>query len=468
MAGKGVTMATEVKMPKLSDNMEEGTIIRWLKKPGDFVESGEPLAEVETDKADVELEATDSGTLGEIRVDEGESAAVGDTIAILTDGPARRDKDSDRPGQAESESADETREEMKAAESRRAPSGRSARQGKEQADAKPERASGHPSQPTGKAEQPSKLKSPRSESPVRASPLARRLAEEAGVNLSTIAGSGPGGRILKRDIESATGRVREENGRRAPGEEAEAGRPARSKPEEATGRDTEQEGQRLREPSRTRQTIARRMAQAKREIPHFYVSAEIDMSEAMQLRRSIKQSGAMPELTVTHILVKALAIALVDHPRVNASWQDGGVLFHDDINLGVAVAVEDGLVVPVLHRAQLLSLQETSERVSILTDRARRGKFSGSDLAGGTFSLSNVGMLDVDELVAVINPPQAAILAVGAVKPRPIVRQGQLGVAPTMRATLSCDHRVLNGVEAGEFLADVKRVLENPVMLLLS
>jgi pyruvate dehydrogenase E2 component (dihydrolipoamide acetyltransferase) len=210
------------------------------------------------------------------------------------------------------------------------------------------------------------------------------------------------------------------------------------------------------------------MAEAKREIPHFYVSAEIDMTEAVRLRQSIKQSGAMPGLTVTHILVKALAIALVDHPRVNASWQDDGVLFHDDINVGVAVAVEDGLVVPVLHRAQRLSLQETSRQVSVLTDKARRGKFGGDDLSGGTFSLSNVGMLDVDELVAVINPPQAAILAVGAVKTRPIVRQGQLVIAPTMRATLSCDHRVLNGVEGGEFLADVKRVLENPVMLLVS
>jgi pyruvate dehydrogenase E2 component (dihydrolipoamide acetyltransferase) len=210
------------------------------------------------------------------------------------------------------------------------------------------------------------------------------------------------------------------------------------------------------------------MAEAKRDIPHFYVSVEIDMTEAMRLRESIKQSGAMPGLTVTHILVKALAVALVDHPRANASWQDDGVLFHDDINIGVAVAVEDGLVVPVLHQAQGLSLQETVIRVRTLTDKARRGKFSGSDLSGGTFSLSNVGMLDVDELVAVINPPQAAIFAVGAVKPRPVVRQGLLGIAPTMRATLSCDHRVLNGVEGGELLADVKRVLENPVMLLLA
>jgi pyruvate dehydrogenase E2 component (dihydrolipoamide acetyltransferase) len=303
---------------------------------------------------------------------------------------------------------------------------------------------------------------------VRASPLARRLAEEAGINLATVSASGPGGRLLKRDVEAAVGAAKQASERRTTSEEAAPDRAARAKPEDDSERETTAKKQGLREPSRTRLTIARRMAEAKRDIPHFYVSTEIDMTEAMRLRQSIKQSGAMPGLTVTHILVKALAIVLVDHPRVNGSWQDDGVLFHDDVNVGVAVAVEDGLVVPVLHAAQGLSLQEMSERLSTLTDKARRGKFSGDDLSGGTFSLSNVGMLDVDELVAVINPPQAAILAVGAVKPRPIVRKDQLAVAPTMRATLSCDHRVLNGVEGGEFLADVKRVLENPVMLLLS
>jgi pyruvate dehydrogenase E2 component (dihydrolipoamide acetyltransferase) len=295
------------------------------------------------------------------------------------------------------------------------------------------------------------------------------LAEEAAVNLASVSGSGPGGRILKRDIEAVIGAAKP--GKAKESRPSAAGEPDREKaptPEADAKQDASSAGSQLREPSRTRQTIAKRMAQAKRDIPHFYVGVEIDMSEAMRLRQSIKESGTMPGLTVTHILVKALAIALVDHPRVNASWQDDGVMFHDDVNLGVAVAVEDGLVVPVLHEAQRLSLQETASQVRTLTDKARRGKFSGGDLSGGTFSLSNVGMLDVDELVAVINPPQAAIVAVGAIKPRPIVREGRLGFAPTMRATLSCDHRVLNGVEGGEFLADVKRVLENPVMLLLA
>ena len=217
-----------------------------------------------------------------------------------------------------------------------------------------------------------------------------------------------------------------------------------------------------------RRAIARRMAEAKRDIPHFYIGAEIDMSEMMRLRESIKQSGLIPGLTVTHLLVKALALTLVRHPRLNASWRDEGVEFHDDVNMGIAVAVQDGLVVPVLHQAQGLSLREIALRATALTEKARSGKFSGDDLAGGTFSLSNVGMLDVDDLVAVINPPQAAVLAVGAVKERPVVREGQLAIARTMRATLSCDHRVLNGIEAGEFLADLKALLENPVGLILS
>jgi pyruvate dehydrogenase E2 component (dihydrolipoamide acetyltransferase) len=456
-------MTTEVKMPKLSDNMEEGTIIRWLKKPGDAVESGEPLAEVETDKANVELEAADSGVLGEIRVAEGQSAAVGETIAILADGAERNDSGADRPAeeQAETEAAAETK-------SRGATPERTARKSEPKARADEEQEKISRPSPGPAAARPAKPKTATGDSVVRASPLARRLAEEAGINLATVSASGPGGRILKRDVEAAVGAAKQASERRTTSEEAAPDRAARAKPEDDSERETTAKKQGLREPSRTRLTIARRMAEAKRDIPHFYVSTEIDMTEAMRLRQSIKQSGAMPGLTVTHILVKALAIVLVDHPRVNGSWQDDGVLFHDDVNVGVAVAVEDGLVVPVLHAAQGLSLQEMSERLSTLTDKARRGKFSGDDLSGGTFSLSNVGMLDVDELVAVINPPQAAILAVGAVKPRPIVRKDQLAVAPTMRATLSCDHRVLNGAEGGEFLADVKRVLENPVMLLLS
>jgi pyruvate dehydrogenase E2 component (dihydrolipoamide acetyltransferase) len=316
----------------------------------------------------------------------------------------------------------------------------------------------------------------RAEQRVRASPLAWRLADEAGVNLAGVRGSGPGGRIVKRDVEvSARGpsgaepksvsavAAAEPRAGRARDRSSEEEAPAGAKSVEALPA----AGPRLVEATRMRLAIAKRMAEAKRDIPHFYVTAEIDMSEAMHLRESIKRREAMPGLTVTHLLLRALAIALVRHPRVNASWRERAIELHDQVNIGIAVAVEDGLVVPVLHRAETLTLGEIAAQAGALTDKARSGKFGGEDLTGGTFSLSNVGMLDVEELAAVINPPQAAILAVGAVKDRPIVRDGQLAVAKTMRATLSCDHRVLNGVEGGRFLEELKGILENPVTLLL-
>ncbi|HSQ00102.1 MAG TPA: dihydrolipoamide acetyltransferase family protein, partial [Candidatus Dormibacteraeota bacterium] len=285
--------------------------------------------------------------------------------------------------------------------------------------------------------------------------LAWRMADSAGVDLGSVRGSGPGGRILKRDVEVAVRGSTPPAASEATASDAAA--PAAAQPTRS----------RREEISRMRATVARRMTEAKREIPHFYVTAEVDMTEAMHLRESIRRRETMPGLTVTHLLVRALAIGLVRHPHVNASWQDGGIIVHDDVNIGIAVAVDDGLVVPVVHRVQTLTLGEIAAVAGELTEKARQGRFGGEDLTGATFSLSNVGMLDVEELTAVINPPNAAILAVGAVKERPIVRDGQLAIAKTLRATLSCDHRVLNGLEGGRFLVDLKSILENPVSLLL-
>lgn len=482
-------MAIDVRMPKLSDNMEEGVIIRWMKAPGDQVSKGEALAEVETDKADVELEASESGVLREIKVAEGQSAAVGDVIAVLGAGGDAEESD----GKGESAPRGEASAKAKESEPKHAreaaakPPARSERSqpqaqeedraGASEAMARPRGAT--PSKSERGASRPAAEANEQrgaNRRTVRASPLAWRLADEAGVNLASVRGSGPGGRILKRDVEAQvrgpagrSGDVEEQNGAEEEDEEVVVGEdegaeakaqsaPAAAKPRETGG---------VVPASRMRQAIAKRMSEAKRDIPHFYVGAEIDMSEAMHLRESIKRREAMPGLTVTHLLLRALAIALTRHPRVNGSWTDAGIELHDDVNIGIAVAVEDGLVVPVLHRAQTLSLGEVVARAAQLTEKARSGKFGSADLTGGTFSLSNVGMLDVEELVAVINPPQAAILAVASVKERPIVRDGQLAVAKTMRATLSCDHRVLNGVEGGRFLEELKGILENPVTLLL-
>ena len=423
-------MAIDVRMPKLSDSMESGVIIRWMKAPGDAVAKGEPLAEVETDKADVELEASASGVLREITVAQGQSAAVGAVIAVL------------------------------AAEGEAGVGASAAPEARPEAPRRPAEppapvAVPPPAVVTATAHGGQPAPAPPA---VRASPLAWRMADAAGVNLAALRGSGPGGRILKRDVEQAA-RVAAAAAPTAPAASPDPSSGAEPAPPPG--------GSRREEMSRMRLAIARRMTEAKRDIPHFYVTAEVDMSEAMHLRESIRRREAMPGLTVTHLLVRALAIALVRHPHVNASWQDGAIEEHADVNIGIAVAVDDGLVVPVLHRTQTLTLGEIATAATELTEKARHGRFGGDDLTGATFSLSNVGMLDVEELTAVINPPNAAILAVGAVKDRPIVRDGQLAIAKTLRATLSCDHRVLNGLEGGRFLVELKSILENPVTLLL-
>jgi pyruvate dehydrogenase E2 component (dihydrolipoamide acetyltransferase) len=210
------------------------------------------------------------------------------------------------------------------------------------------------------------------------------------------------------------------------------------------------------------------MAAAKRDIPHFYVTAEVDMSDATRLRAQLTASETVAErITYTHLIIRAVALTLARHPRVNASWSDGGIIYHDDINIGIAVAVDDGLVAPVLRGCQHLSLRQIARTTAELVEKAQAGRFGGDELTGGTFTVSNMGMLDIEEFSAVLIPPQAAILAVGSIKDRPIVRDGHLAVAKTMRATLSVDHRILNGVEAGRFLEDLKAVLEKPAVLLI-
>jgi pyruvate dehydrogenase E2 component (dihydrolipoamide acetyltransferase) len=410
-------MTIEVRMPKLSDNMEQGTIIRWYKQPGDRVIAGEPLAEVETDKADVEMEASDSGVLTEIAVAEGQSAPVGAVIARLSDA-------SEMPAAAAATGAP---------------------------PAEPP-----PLRETERAAPPPPRSADGGTSPVRASPQAWQSAQDLGVNLDTVKGTGPGRRITTRDVKAAARRAR------PPGPAA----PPVRQPE-APKDDAERRGSRLVPHSRMREAIAARMAQAKREIPHFYLTSEIDMSETMRVRQALRQVGGIPGLTVTHLILRALALALREHPETNAAWQPDGVTLYDEINIGIAVAVDDGLLVPVLRDVDRLSVAQIAAGATALVERARTGKFGSEGLSGATFTLSNVGMLDIDVIAAVINPPQAALLAVGAVKERPVVRDGRLAIAKTMHATLSCDHRVLDGVTGGRFLETVKRLLETPALLLL-
>jgi pyruvate dehydrogenase E2 component (dihydrolipoamide acetyltransferase) len=372
-------MAIEITMPKLTDTMEEGTVVHWFKQVGESVNAGEILAEIETDKANMELEAEQAGVLTAIRVGEGETAVVGAVLALLADAVEVR------------ESGD----------------------GAQPAPAAPERAPARDSAP-----RPAAMKrAPTPPGPAVAPPPARPVVARAPGPATTTRAAGGGKRV---------------------------------------------------ELSKMRQTIAKRMAEAKREVPHFYVTSEIDMGEALRLRESLAALGqGNPPVSVTHLLIKAVAIALQRHPQVNAAWDNGAVKYFDAVNIGIATAVDDGLLVPVLAGCEGLSLYEIAEAARQLAEKARGGRFGADEMLGGTFTISNLGMHDIEEFSAVITPPQAAILAVGAIKERAVARNGQLTAANTMRVTLSCDHRVLNGVEAARFLEELKRLLEHPVALVL-
>ena len=448
-------MAIEVLMPRLSDTMEEGKILRWLKKVGDKVEVGDIIAEVETDKADMEMEAIDAGVLAEIRVQEGAAAPVGAVIAVLSEEGvgitplAPQKAEASKPAVSAPPSPADLSGEQRTAP-KRPPAESTARQ----PGPTPERKVREIRESRSWRETP---EAPPAQERMFASPLVRRMAEERGIDLSQVRGSGPGGRIVKQDLEAYANHLQ------PPGAES---RP-QPQPEPATPPAAPRTGKK--EPfSRMRATIAKRMAESMREIPHFYVTCEIDMSEVVRLRAALKASERVAaDVTYTHFIIKAVAIALERHPRLNASYVEDGRELKAEINLGLAVALDDGLIVPVLHGCDKLSLLEIATRANALVERARAGKPTSEDLSGGTFTISNLGMLPVEHFTAIINPPQGAILATGAIKERPVVREGQVRVAHTMMATLSCDHRILDGVTGGQFLAELKRLLENPVGLMV-
>ncbi len=425
-------MATEVIMPRMSDTMEEGKILKWLKKVGDRVEVGDIIAEVETDKADMEMEALDDGFLTEIRAQEGESVPVGAVIALLGE-EAEVGVAPTPPARTTGPSVSTPPTEKKA-DAKVAPS--STKKVRKILEATPKAP-------------PARKKDAR----VLASPIVRKIAAARGIELAKVRGSGPGGRIIKQDLENAEAVPAAAESKTPPA----ASLPTAPAPNGGV------------EPfSRMRSTIARRMVESMREAPHFYVTTEIDMSEAVRLRTSLKLSDrVIANVTYTHLLVKAVAVALGRHPRLNASFTGDGRELKAEINIGVAVALDDGLIVPVLHDCQTRSLLDIAAQTNALVERVRTGKPRPQDLSGGTFTISNLGMYPVEHFTAVINLPQAAILATSAIKERPVVRDGQVVISRTMMATLSCDHRVLDGASGAQFLQELKNLLENPVGLMV-
>lgn len=406
-------MATTILMPKLSDTMSEGVILKWLKSEGDKIKQGEILVEIESDKADMELEAYDSGILRKIIIQEGKSAAIGTPIAIIAG--ANEDISSllqVAPSEAKEHSTHKVENEIIAVQS----------------------------------PAPFQASSPAQSGPVKASPLAKRLAKENKIELSTIPGSGPQGRIIKRDLESSL-----------KGKRSASMRPT---PSLASGtyRDLEL--------SLIRKTIAQRMQESKQMVPHFYVTIEIDMEPAIAFREQLN-TAVQGKISFTDILVKAASLTLTNHPNVNASFQGNSMRQFGETHIAVAVALDEGLVTPVLRNCEQKTIPQLNGELQDLVERARNRKLKPEEYQGATFTISNLGMFGVEDFVAIINPPEGAILAVGSILEKPVVKKGQIVIGHTMKVTLSSDHRIIDGAVAARFLQDFKKAMENPIGMML-
>ena len=444
----------EITMPRLSDSMEEGTILKWLVSEGDEVKRGQPIAEIETDKANMTYESDTEGTVSELVAGEGDTLAVGEVIArIGENGGGGQGSD---PEESQAEPASEQGSDPEKAQD----------EGEEDADEEPEGSDPGDQDDEADQEQGSDPeRAPDSSSNggerVKASPVARRMAGEMGVELAQLEGSGPGGRIVKADVEAAA----KDGGAAAPEKEKEGAKEAERAPERGeAGAKGEVEFHEL---TRLQQTVTRRMAESKATAPDFQLVAEVDMSAAVELRERLKEV-ADPAPSFNDMVVKAASIALREHGRVNGAYRDGQFELYSKVNIGVAVAGQDALVVPTIFDADTKSLGQIAKDARALIQKVRDGKITPPEVSGGTFTVSNLGMYGVDSFSAVINPPQAAILTVGALKKRAVPDdRGRITARDMMNLTLVCDHRILYGADGAEFLARVRELLESPLSLAL-
>jgi pyruvate dehydrogenase E2 component (dihydrolipoamide acetyltransferase) len=425
-------MATKVIMPKLSPTMEEGQISRWLKKEGDKVSMGEPLAEIDTDKATMEMQALANGVLRKIIVNEGQAAPLGQLIAVI----GEPDEDiasmlSEAPAAAPAPKPEQPKQEP--------PKQEQPKQEEKPAEQPAPQQNGQPKTDSGR---------------MIVSPLAARMAAESGIDLRSLQGSGPGGRIIKRDIEAAISQPKPEPGypRVVPtGQIPQIGASAyRDEPA-----------------SEIRKTIARRLVTSLGPVPHFFLTTEIEMDRAAEMRRGINALDPDLKISINDVIIKLAAAALIQHPEVNASFQEKFVRYYERADVGVAVAIEDGLITPVVRAADQKSLSQIAAEVRELAERARSRRLKPEEYTGATFSISNLGMFGIDEFTAVINPPEGAILAVGAMSPKPVVRDNEIVIRQMMRVTMSCDHRVIDGATGAKFLQTFKKILENPLYLVV-
>jgi pyruvate dehydrogenase E2 component (dihydrolipoamide acetyltransferase) len=435
---------TKVVMPKLSDAMESGKIIKWLKKEGDRIQGGDILAEVETDKADVEMEAFGAGVLRKILVPAGETAAIGALIGVIAEpGDDIAALVASAPAGAGAGAGSAAQKTPLRAEpaSATAPAPRPAAATPSAPATPVVRPAVVVSAPAAPAGLGQGIQSGR----VKASPLAKKIAAQTGVDLRLIQGSGPGGRIIRRDVEAAGSSA-------APAVVAAAVSGAEFEDVPLTP---------------IRATIARRMPLSKAPVPHFYVSSEVAMDRAWELREQLNMLEGQPKISVNDLVIRACALALLKHPGVNASLQGDAIRVYHRAHIGIAVALDDGLITPVLRDCHAKPLAQIAVEARDLVERARNRKLRAPELSGATFSISNLGMFDVTEFSAIINPPEGAILAVGSVRRVPVVDETGLGVGRRMMLTISCDHRVMDGAMGARFLQDVKRLLEEPLRLLV-
>jgi pyruvate dehydrogenase E2 component (dihydrolipoamide acetyltransferase) len=449
-------MATKIFMEALSPTMEEGRLVKWLKNEGDAVKNGEPLAEVETDKAIMELVARGDGILRKRLINEGDSRPVGQLVGVI----AGKDENIDA---LIAEAGSPKQEAQPAAAPEKAPA-----QAKEQAGAsapgasqKPKSDAPAPSSPARPAAAQETGAPPAGRPPLpaggngeraRSSPLARRIASERGLDISAVQGSGPGGRIIKRDIEAA----------------AAGGGPAQSQP----GAPPRAESRAPRTGdfadiplTQIRKTIARRLAESIGPIPTFYLTAEFDLSRVVEMREAMLEMGDEFKVSINDVLLKAVATGLVQHPEVNAHWLGDKIRQHHRVHLGMAVATDDGLIVPVIFDADQKRLSEISRESKELAKLARERKLKPEQYTGSTFSVSNLGMMQIDQFTAIINPPEVAILAIGTAEDQPVVVDGELRTRKRVRLTMSCDHRAVDGAVGARFLVTLRRLVENPLML---
>jgi pyruvate dehydrogenase E2 component (dihydrolipoamide acetyltransferase) len=549
-------MATQVVMPKLSPTMEEGQLSRWLKKEGDKVTVGEPLAEIDTDKATMEAQALAEGVLRKIVVAEGSTVPLGQVIAIIGEpdedisallaqvesGKSQAEskqsieqgveagqdgaqqelaqvvpsgartqatvegaplegetqvshaKGGDAATQLQSQQTSTQTQQTSAAQASPTTRRQQQQSTQQQQQQQPSSQQSQPLQQSSQSQQPAggvrdaEGNGQRASGRLIVSPIAARMAAEANINLQTLAGTGPGGRIVKRDIEAAmkAGDQAQESSAQGQAQRQASGTRAPQQPpamQQAQPRAVETRAPQLNAPTLTpqivgaspyrdeplstmRATIARRLVTSIGPVPHFFLTTEIEMDRAAEMRRQLNELDETNKISLNDIIIKVVAVSLTQHPQVNASFHEKAVRYYERADIGVAVAIEDGLITPVVRGAESKTIGAISREVRELAERARARKLKPEEYTGATFSISNLGMFGIDEFTAVINPPEAAILAVGAATAKPVVRDGEIVSRQIMRVTMSCDHRVVDGATGAKFLQTFKRILENPLLLL--